>query len=371
MKKALVTGGAGLIGSHIVDQLLQKGYEVKIVDNLESETHPKGKPQWVPQDVEFIEGNTNDETKLLQALQGVDVIFHQAAYGGFSLDQTKYVRSNTEGTTNIFSLIKQHKLPIEKIVYASSQAVYGEGKYSCLEHGAQEPGYRTIPQFEATRWEVECGTCSSPMTPLPTDEAKKLAPATMYAVTKYSQELIAAAMGNALEIPTVGLRYSVVYGPRQSLFNPYTGVCSIFSTRLLNGIPPHIYEDGQQTRDFVFVEDVARANIFVMENDQANNQVFNVGTGKQTTMIDFAKHLCDIYGKEHQYTLTGEYRPGDVRHLYSNNTKLTKLGFTPSTPLRKGLEAYASWIHTQGEIGEYFGKAKEKMEKMGIIKKTQ
>ena len=369
--KALVTGGAGLIGSHITDLLLQKGYDVKIIDNLEEETHPNGKPAWIPKEVEFIHGNTSDETAMLKALQGVDVVFHQAAYGGFALDQNKYVLSNTLGTTNMYSLIKKHHLPIKKIVYASSQAVYGEGKYYCSEHGVQEPGFRTLHQFHKEQWEVECPLCDHPLVPLPTDENKKLYPATMYAVTKYSQELIAQALGKSLGIPIVGLRYSVVYGPRQSLFNPYTGICSIFSTMILNDIPPTVYEDGKQTRDFVFVEDVAKANVFVMEQEVANDHIFNVGTGKQTNVLDFIKHLSDAYDKPTTYNLTKEFRPGDVRHLYSDNRKLKKLGFTPQVDVKDGIKKYATWIQTQGKIEEYFSKHKTKMEQMGIVRKKQ
>ncbi len=369
--KALVTGGAGLIGSHIVDQLLAKGYSVKVIDNLEQETHQKGKPEWIPKEVEFIHGNTADPVAMLKAMDGVDVIFHQAAYGGFALDQNKYVHSNTLGTTNMFSLIKQHKLPIKKVVYASSQAVYGEGKYYCSEHGVQEPHFRGQEQSQAGRWEMECAQCGHPMIPLPTDENKKLCLDTMYAITKYSQELVAKAMGKSLGIPTVGLRYSITYGPRQSLYNPYTGICSIFSTMILNDIAPTVYEDGRQTRDFVFVEDVAKANIVVMENDKANNEVFNVGTGKQTSVIDFVRHLSDAYGKEAKYNFTQEFRPCDVRHLYSDNRKLAKLGFKPQVSLQEGIKKYANWIKTQGQIEEYFSKYKEKMLQMGIVKKKQ
>src|SRR3989338_566208 len=369
--KALVTGGAGLIGSHIVDELLRKGYEVRIIDNLEEETHPFGKPAWIQKEAEFIHGSLTDETLLLKALQGVDCVFHQAAYGGFALNQSKYVHSNTIGTLNIFQTIKAQHLPIKKIVYASSQAVYGEGKYRCEEHGVQEPGFRNIDDLNKGKWEVMCPVCSENLQPMPTDEKKRLILETTYAITKQSQELIASSMGKSLKIPTVGLRYSMTYGPRQSLFNPYTGVCSIFSTRILNSLPPIVYEDGKQTRDLVFVEDVAKANVFVMEREEANNQVFNVGTGKQTTILEFVDYLCEAYNKYSMYHLSHEFRPQDVRHLFSDNSKLKGLGFEPKVNIREGIKKYASWIKTQGEVGEYFSKYKQKMEEMGIVRKRQ
>ena len=367
--KALVTGGAGLIGSHIVDMLLEKGYRVKILDNLEPETHPQGKPHWIPQEAKFIEGDVADEVKLYEAMKDVDVIFHQAAYGGFAPNQNKYVLSNTLGTSNIFHLIRTKNLPVRKIVFASSQAVYGESRYRCSQHGVFEPDYRKKERLQQGLWEHACPECGKDLEKMPVGEKKTLMPSTMYAVTKYTEELISFPMGKSLGIPVVGLRYSLTYGPRQSLFNPYTGICSIFSTQILNGTPPTVYEDGKQTRDFVFVGDVARANVFVMEEEKANNQVFNVGTGKPTSVAEFVRHLAAAYEKPADYKLTGEFRQLDVRHLYPDNSKLVALGFVPMVSVKEGIQKYADWILSLGKVEEVFSKHKEKMLRMGIIQK--
>jgi len=369
--RALVTGGAGLIGSHIVDLLLAKGYKVNIIDNLEPETHPKGKPGWIPKEVRFIQGDVSDEKALFEAMKDVDVIFHQAAYGGFAPNQNKYVYSNTLGTSNMFHVIRTKKIPVKKIVFASSQAVYGESRYLCKEHGLFEPGFRDKKDLEKGEWEHKCPKCKKEMAGVAIDEKKRLMPTTMYAITKYTEELISFPIGGAIGIPVAGLRYSLTYGPRQSLSNPYTGICSIFSTQILNNIPPTVYEDGKQTRDFIFVEDVARANLLVMENEKANNKVYNVGAGKATTIIDFTKYLAEAYGKEPGYKLTGEFRPLDVRHLFSDARNLEKLGFKAKVPVKEGVKRYADWILSLGPVEEVFSKYKAKMEGMGIIEKKR
>jgi dTDP-L-rhamnose 4-epimerase len=283
MEKALVTGGAGLIGSHIVDILINKGFEVTILDNLEKETHPFGKPKWIPRGVRFVKGDMSKLRHVKKAVKGNNYIFHQAAYGGFSPDDKKYITSNSIGITNIFKAIKETRAPIKKIVTASSQGVYGEGKYKCEEHGVFHPSNRPIKQLKLSEWEVKCPVCGNPSTPLPVDENKPIDPGIIYSMTKYTSERYTIKMGEKLGIPSVSLRYSMTYGPRQSLFNPYTGVTSIFSTLLLNNKSPIIYEDGNQKRDFVFVEDVARANILVGESEEANYKVFNVGTSSTNT----------------------------------------------------------------------------------------
>lgn len=368
--KALVTGGAGLIGSHIVDLLLEKGYAVRIFDNLEPETHQK-KPDWIQAAAEFQQGDMRNKDALSKALTGVDVVFHQAAYGGFAPDVSKYVEVNALGTAMMFDIIKEKKLPIKKIVVASSQGVYGEGKYRCKAHGVKEPQNRPLEQLQRGEWEVLCSECSATMAPLPTDENKRLDPGIMYSLTKYCQEWTALRIGKMMGIPTVALRYSLTYGPRQSLFNPYTGITSIFSTRILNNLPPIVYEDGQQQRDFVFVDDVAKANLFVMDNSKADGDVFNVGSGKGTTILDFIRVLAEAYGKSVTPDIPNQFRPGEVRHLFSDNTKLARLGFTPSTPLKKGIQQYKEWIETQGSVKEYFSEALKKLQQRGVVQSVK
>src|SRR5262249_21570018 len=260
--RALVTGGAGLIGSHIVDKLLARGWEVRILDSLELPCHLKGKPRWVPKDAEFIHGAVEDPRALEPALRGVDAVFHQAAYQGFLPSYSRFWTVNGGGTALIYELIVAKSLPVKKVVIASSQAVYGEGKYQCPTHGEVAPPPRLEEDLRRSDWEHRCRECSLVLQPTPTNE-DVLDPRTMYAQSKRAQETIGLELGKTYQIPTVALRYAITQGPRQSIYHAYSGVCSIFSTRIVNNLPPIIYEDGHQLRDYVYVGDVADANLFV------------------------------------------------------------------------------------------------------------
>ncbi len=366
--KALVTGGAGLIGSHIVDQLLAKGYEVRIFDNLEPCTHMEGKPVWIPKDAEFIQGDMRNIDAVAKAVTGVDVIFHQAAYGGFAPELEKMTDVNATGTSRIFEVIRTQGLSIKKVVTASSQAVYGEGKYQCNKCGPCYPDPRPIAQLERGEWEAKCPTCGAPTKGMPINEESPLKFTGVYSLSKYFEERLTLALGREWGIPAVSLRYALTYGPRQSIFNPYTGICSIFSTRLLNNLPPIIYEDGQQMRDFVFVEDIARANAHVMESDAANNQVFNVGTGTGTPVMKFACLLRDAYGAKVDPSAPGEFRPMDFRHLIADNSKITALGWKPQVPVEQGVKRYAYWIMSRTRPAEYFTKAEQTLKQLRIVR---
>ncbi len=366
---ALVTGGAGLIGSHIVDLLLQKGHQVRILDNLAKPTHLQGKPVWIPSQVEFMEGDVRSREDLDKALQDVDWVFHQAADGGFTNAISHYFTNNSLPTAVLFELIRD-KHPVRKVVTASSQAVYGEGKYLCKQHGPQYPLPRPVEQFQARDWELHCPLCGEYMPGIPIDESH-VNPLLPYAMSKYMNEILALNLGKLYNIPTVALRYSLTYGPRQSLFNPYTGICSIFSTRILAGKPPVIYEDGQQTRDFVFVEDVARANLVVAEKDEANYRVFNVGTGVATTVIDFVATLARVYNRDVKPDLRGEFRPGDFRHLSTDAARLCALGWQPQVMLEAGLRRYAGWIQSFGTIEEYFTEAERVLKNTRVVQQSR
>lgn len=371
MAKALVTGGAGLIGSHIVDQLIARGDEVRILDNLSKPTHLLGMPDWVPAQAEFILGDVRNRHDWERALDGVDLVFHQAAAGGFMPEVATYFHTNAVGTALLFEVIRDMPRPPRKVVVASSQAVYGEGKYVCDRCQAPRyPAPRLDDQLIEGRWEMSCPVCGRDMRPIPTDEAR-VDPRTPYAMSKYAQEMIAINVGRAFGIPTVALRYSVTYGPRQSIFNPYTGVCSIFSTRLLNDLPPVVYEDGQQTRDFVYVEDVARANLLVADRDEANYQVYNVGTGRPTSVLHFIQLLADLYGKPATTIRRGEFRPGEVRHLFADTSRIRALGWAPSVPLEEGLRRYAAWITRQKDIREYFSEAEALMKCTQVVRQSR
>lgn len=367
--KALVTGGAGLIGSHIVDKLLEKDYEVKILDNLEKPTHLNGKPDYIPSNAEFIVGDVRSIQDWKKALYDVDIIFHEAATGGFTSKTNQYIESNSLGTSNMFEAIIKNKFPIKKIVIASSVAVYGEGKYSCKIHGIIYPKQREIEQLKKKEWEVKCPICKNHVNPLLTDEAKPIDPQSMYSISKYDQETISILLGKQYNIPVVALRYFVTYGPRQSLTNPYTGVCSIFSTQILNKKSPVIYEDGLQTRDFIYVEDVAEANILAMENPKANYETFNVGTGNPTSVSSIAKKLMELYGEEVPLNFPGSFRLADVRHIVADTSKIKRiLNFKPKYSFDEGIKKYIDWVKSKGDIKEYFSSAQEEMKKSGIIK---
>jgi dTDP-L-rhamnose 4-epimerase len=365
--KVLVTGGAGFIGSNLVDGLLKKGYEVRILDNLEKPTHLNGKPKYLPKEAEFIEGDMRNKDDLLKGLDGVEGIFHLAATGGFSSDIVQYVHSNSYGTALMLELIKQKKFPIKKMVVASSIAVYGEGKYQCKEHGVFYPAQRQLEQLKKGDWSVKCDQCHKPATALATDEKSPPSLNTIYGITKYDQERMILCVGKSLNIPSVALRFFVTFGPRQSVFNPYTGVCSIFSTRILNGKPPIIYEDGDQTRDFVFVEDVVNAAMIVFENPDADYKVFNVGSGKTTSVKSLAEHLIKAYGKTMKPLVNGEFRLGDVRTICADLTALRKLGYEPKFSLEEGLKRYVAWIESQGSVKEYFEQAQQHLKQQGLI----
>lgn len=366
-KRVLVTGGAGLIGSHLVDLLLSQGHTVKVLDNLDSQTHLHGKPPWIPKDIEFIHGDMRSDADVLKALKNVDWVFHQAAFGGFTTALTQYMDVNATGTARIFETIRTHRLPIEKIVAASSQAIYGEGLYHCETHGEISPLMRLRDQLLRGEWETRCPQCQKPMLPLLTRENSVINGETIYATSKLAEERLTIGLGKLLEIPTVALRYAVTYGPRQSIFNPYTGVVSIFSTRLLNGKAPVIYEDGQQTRDFLYVEDNARANLFVMEHPETAYQVYNVGTQQPVKIQDLVNTLADIYDRSIQPELPGSFRPGDVRHFVHDATKLMSLGWKPTVSLAEGLKRYVSWIETQQDIRDYFDEAQKRLQELQVI----
>jgi len=365
--RTLVTGGAGLIGSHIVDLLLEKGYEVTILDSLEKPCHLMGKPSWIPKEAKFILGDVSNKADLSKALEGVEVVFHQAAYQGLLPDFSKFFVVNSSGTALIYELIVENNLPVKKVVVASSQGVYGEGKYECPNHGVMYPEARSLERLMKRDWGVYCPICNEKMKSLPTDEST-VKPKTTYAMSKYTQEMIAINLGEMYNIPTVALRYAITQGPRQSIYHAYSGVCSIFSTRLINDLPPIIYEDGMQTRDYIYVGDVAQANLFVMENDAANYQVFNVGTGKRTTVLEFLNILSKKFGKSIEPIMNYEFRLGDIRDFCPDVSKLESLGWKATTPLEVTLEKYVEWIYTQGNVKDYFSEAEALMRKMNVIR---
>lgn len=366
--KALVTGGAGLIGSHIVDLARARGWEVRILDRLEPYTHRQGKPAWVPGDAEFIQGDVRDRAAWERALAGVDLVFHQAAYGGYMPEIAKFIEVNSLGTALMLETIRDGDLPIRKVVVASSQAVYNEGAYRCPEHGHFYGTTRDVARLALGDYDVHCPRCDRAAEPVPTDEGAPMGGENTYAISKADQERLTIAFGRATGLPVVALRYSCTYGPRQSIFNPYTGVIAIFCTRLMNDRPPLVYEDGRQSRDLVFVEDIARANMLVATEDRADGRVFNVGTGDAAAIGDLARLLADRLGKDIEPLIPGEYRPGEMRALISDISRLGELGFAPQVALSDGIDRYLAWIRGQGRIEDYFAEAERALRQKQVVR---
>ena len=366
--KILVTGGAGFIGSHTVDLLLKKGHSVRILDSLEPPVHPeREKPDYIPDDAEFIQGDVRNERDMEIALKGVDCVFHLAAHQGYLPDFSRFAMVNDGGTALLYQTIVNQRLPVKKVILGSSQAVYGEGKYECAEHGIQYPPLRSPEHLEKGEWEVKCPVCHQDMKPLPNDELK-VNPHNQYAVSKYCQELYALTLGKRFEIPTVALRYSITQGPRQSFFNAYSGILRIFTTRILSNLPPIIYEDGKQLRDYVYVGDVAQANVRVMEDETINFEVFNVGGEKATTLLEYAGMLANIYKDVLKPEIPGEYRFGDCRHIVSDISKLKKLGWQPKTQLEHIIQKYVEWAGKQPGIADFYDAASKSMKEQGVIR---
>jgi dTDP-L-rhamnose 4-epimerase len=370
-KRALVTGGAGLIGSHIVDLLLQEGWTVRILDNLEPQTHKFGKPSWINEAAEFRQGNVQDYETMHSALLDIDVVFHEAAYGGYMPEMAKYVLVNSFATAQMLEMIRDHNLPIKKVVVASSQAVYSEGAAHCAAHGFVIPLLRPAEQLRSGDFSVHCPACGQPTTSSATPESTPGGGETVYALTKVDQERLVLLWGKQTGIPTVALRYSCTYGPRQSLFNPYTGVIAIFCTRLLNGQPPVLYEDGEQTRDLCFVEDIARANLLVATNDALDGLPVNAGSGRATTVRALAEIIAEQLGVPLLPIARGEFRPGEIRSLISDISRIRSIGYEPRVSVEQGIARYVEWIQTQGRVDDYFSKAEAGLRAKGIVQSIQ
>ena len=370
-KRALVTGGAGLIGSHVADLLQREGWRVRVLDNLEPQTHRHGKPAWIKDDVEFIEGDVVDRETITNALADIDVVFHEAAYGGYMPEIAKYVRVNSFGTAQMLEVIREKNLPIKKIVVASSQAVYSEGAATCPEHGLVFPEVRPLAQLQGGDWQVHCPIGGAVTKTAPTPERAPVGGETVYGLTKVDQEKLVLLWGKQIGIPTVALRYSCTYGPRQSIFNPYTGVIAIFCTRLLNDLPPVFYEDGEQTRDMSFVEDIARANLLAAESDQLDGLPVNVGSGAGVSIRKIAEQISDALDIHIAPEVNGEFRPGEMRHLTSDTTRIRAAGYAPQVDLATGIRRYLDWIGEQSDVRDYFSEAANILRSKGIVHRVR
>src|SRR5229473_2356034 len=364
--RVLVIGGAGFIGSHMVDRFVQEGYQVRVLDSLDSKIHPKGRTNGLSPKVEFLHGDVTNRSDLLAALRDVDVVSQQAAYQDYMPDFSRFMLVNAVGTSLLYELIVQERLKVKKIIVGSSQAVYGEGQYTCSEHGFFLPVPRSQEQLSRGEWELRCPQCEKQAKPCLLEESQ-VNPYNQYAVSKLAQEKIALGLGWLHGIPTVALRYSITQGPRQSLFNQYSGVCRIFVGLALKGEPSIVYEDGLQTRDFVHIADVVAANMRVLESDDANFQAFNVGSGKATTVLEYANLVRGKLSTDVQMSLSGEYRRGDNRNSVSKVDKLKTLGWNPKYDLSAILDDFLAWVESIGGIPAQIQDAYGAMRRAGVV----
>jgi dTDP-L-rhamnose 4-epimerase len=344
---------------------------VRVLDNLEPQTHRRGKPAWISEKVEFVQADVRDRAAMTAALADIDVVFHQAAYGGYMPEIAKYVHVNSFGTAQMLEIIREQALPIRKIVVASSQAVYSEGAGTCPTHGLVFPNVRPVEQLRRGDWSVRCPVCDAVTTSAPTPENAPVGGETVYGLTKVDQEKLVLLWGKQAGLPTVALRYSCTYGPRQSIFNPYTGVIAIFCTRLLNNLPPVLYEDGEQTRDFSFVEDIARANLLAAESDQLDGLPANVGSGRGVAIREIAEQVSEALNIRIAPVAKGEFRPGEMRHLTSDTTRIRAAGYEPQVDLATGIGRYLDWIRSQSDVRDYFSEAEDVLRNKGIVHRVE
>jgi dTDP-L-rhamnose 4-epimerase len=368
-ERVLITGGAGFIGSHLADELLENGYQVRALDNLSEQVHGAGasRPGYLSPEVELIDGDVRDAETVRRALAGVDAVFHFAAIVG--VGQSMYEIERYTGVNNLGTAVLLEALiekPVGRLVVASSMSIYGEGLYRDADGNLVTGADRDRDQLKAREWDPRDAQ-GRPLTPVPTPETKAPCLSSVYALSKYDQERLCLMIGRAYNIPAVALRFFNVYGTRQALSNPYTGVLAIFASRLLNGNPPLIFEDGQQMRDFVHVSDVARACRLALEVPEARDQVFNVGSGRQYTVREIARSMAEVLGREDiQPEITGNYRVGDIRHCFADITLARRiLSYEPQMPVEQGLIELASWL--EGQVAcDRVAQAREELAARGL-----
>ncbi len=355
----LVTGGAGFIGSHTIDLLLEKGYGITVLDNLESQVHQKKKPEYLNESVKFVFGDIANKDVWKKVLSNVDAVIHLASMVGVGQSMyqpVRYLTTNTIGTANMFEVLledKEIRKKVQKIIVASSKSIYGEGSYQCNNHGHVYPNPRAAEQLTEKDWEIHCQFCGEYAKSIAITEEKPVQNLSIYALSKYDTERIAINFGNAFDIPVTAFRYFNIYGPRQSLSNPYTGVAAIFLSRIKNNNPPVIFEDGNQTRDFIYIDDIVNVNYEALEKSDGTC-VFNIGAGEPTSILEIAKLLIELTNSGVEPSVTQKFRPGDNRHDFSDISKAKKkLGFKPRWKIRDGFKKLVEWSYTQDAMDKF------------------
>lgn len=351
MKSVLVTGGAGFVGSHLVDALLAAGHRLRVFDNLTPQVHGDGLPEYLSTGAELVRGDMRDPDALHRALEGIEVVFNLAASVGVGQSMyeiAQYMGTNTQGTANLLQELLGRKSRVEKLIQASSMSAYGEGKYLCAQCGQMAPSLRSADQLRRRKWELECTQCGKILTPLPTSEDKPLQCSSIYALSKRVQEEMTLLFGRTYAFPVVALRFFNIYGARQALSNPYTGVAAIFASRLLNGNAPLVFEDGQQMRDFVSVTDAVQALMLAMQRSEADGLALNVGSGQPVSICEVAVTLANALDSDIAPELTAKYRSGDIRHCFADITAARSLlGYSPRVGLAAGIKDLVSWLRSQ------------------------
>jgi dTDP-L-rhamnose 4-epimerase len=368
--KILVTGGAGFIGSHTCDRLVALGHEVVVLDALNPPVHRAGQAAYLTPGVEFYQGDTRNRDLITNLLRRVDAVYHLAAYQDYLPDFSHFSEVNVVTTALLYEIIVAERLEMARVVIASSQAAMGEGLYWCPADGEQTPGMRPAAAVAAGQWDIPCPACGGPVDMRATPE-RISNPQNPYGMSKLAQEMVAINLGRRYDIPTVALRYSIVQGPRQSVYNAYSGACRIFCLSYLLGIPPTVYEDGAAIRDYVNIHDVVEANVRVLTDDRAIGRVFNVGGGEAVTTREFADIARAQYGSDQECVVNGEYRFGDTRHILSDISAIRGLGWEPRRTPVESVAEYAKWLETMDGLDGVLAEANARMRALGVVRKSR
>jgi len=369
MTRVLVTGGAGFIGSHTVDALLARGYDVRVLDLLLPPVHDGTVPSYVPPEVEFLRGDVRDADAMRRALRGVQIVYHLAAYQDYLPDFSTFFTTNAAGTALLYELIHAEFRGVELVVVASSQAVYGEGAYDCPDDGRVYPGPRPEDQLAAGAWEPRCPVCDGPITSAWTDESV-MNPHNSYGLSKRDQDDLATKLGQRYGIPSVALRYSIVQGPRQSFRNAYSGALRSFTVELGARRPPTVYEDGHQLRDYVGIRDVVRANLLPLDRPEMVYASYNVGGNRSATVLELARIVAAAVGIDLAPDVAGLYRVGDTRHSRSDVSKLAGLGWTPRDDLDAVVKSYVQWALASPDFFDAAQAARERMQQLDVVRRA-
>jgi dTDP-L-rhamnose 4-epimerase len=369
--RILVTGGAGFIGSHTCDRLLGLGHDVVMLDALTAPVHrpQTGRPAYIRPEVDFYQGDVRNRDLVTNLLRRVDAVYHFAAYQDYLPDFARFSEVNVVSTALLYEIIVAERLDLARVVVASSQSAMGEGLYRCPADGDQLPGMRSEQAMAAGQWDITCPQCGGPMEMLATPE-RVSNPQNSYGMSKLGEEMVAINLGRRYGIPSVALRYSIVQGPRQSVYNAYSGACRIFCLSYLQGGAPTLYEDGLAIRDYVNIEDVVDANALVLDGESAVGKVLNVGGGRAVTTSEFADIVRRQYGSDQSAVVSGEYRFGDTRHIVSDISALRGLGWEPAHTPAESVAAYAEWVKGMDGLDDVLAEANARMRALGVVRKA-